>query len=238
MLFKRDKIQVNERDIPGAEKIETHLKNLELAGCVLKCTLNPAGLSFRVTNVNRAGDMVELQALADFPATEVDAILTFFYQYNNERFRFGQRVESIDEAKKTIRLYFPLIIRSNERRRFRRYTFPKKEEVHTAVITSLANGIGVSGPMLNLSEKGGALLVEKMVSIATQREVKIVLDQIPKGKVDLIRFKLPNGIEVECGGEIVHVTSESGGGRVGLLFAGIPGKIEKALKLYVDGKFS
>ncbi len=238
MLFKKEKIQVNEKDIPGADKIESHLKGVELAGTILKCSSDPQKYSFKIASVSRENDQVVLYSLTDLPPAAADDILTFYYQYNHERFRFGQRVEGVDGVKKTIRLYFPLIVRSNERRKSRRYTFPKKEEVHTAVITSLAGGIGVSGPMHNLGESGGALVVEKMVNMASQREMKIAAEQIPKGKVDLIRFKLPNGIEVEGSGEIVHVTTEAGVVRVGLQFTNLPGKTGKALKSFVDAKFS
>ncbi len=237
MAERRGKFTVGAGDIAEGERIENHLKSLALAGTELVCTANPQASVFKVGAVSRADDRLQLISLKQFPPLRSDDIATFYYIAGHEPFRFGQRVISADPAQGLLLLHFPLIIRSNERRAARRFTFPRREEVHTTVISGLDDGVGVSGPLRDLGSGGGALLVEKMALIPSGKEIHIQRDSLRLGPVALIKFRLPGGLDVETGGRMIHSCPEEPAFRAGFQFGPLPPRTTASLKAFFDDKF-
>jgi hypothetical protein len=237
MGTKKWGFSVGEKDIAEPERIENHLKNLCLTGTVLSCTANPQLAQFKVEEFSLSNDSVKLIALKQFPPLHPDDIATFVYFSGHEPYRFGQRVVSADPGRGILLLHFPLVIRSNDRRSSRRITFPKREEIHTVIITDLGNGVGISGPLHDMGLGGGALLAEKMVLIPSGKEIRLGSESLKPGKVALIRFRLPGGLAVETAGNLIYTKPEAPAFRAGFQFTQKPPTLEAGLKKFLAGNF-
>lgn len=235
MFFKKKTIDLGNRDLGEGNRIEAHLENLRSANTVLYLQEDPGGLSFKVGTIDRQGDAVSLIALQGLADWHENDIITFFYSHNHERFRFGQRLTGIDRQKGILTVFFPLVIRANDRRRFSRYNFPAREAIHTSLLTDLSAGIGISGTMHNLGSGGGALNVEKIVSLSTEKDLRISKELIKPGPLTLIHFKLPTGQTFEVSGSLIHALNESRI-RVGFAFEQLPEAGQKALQFFLDSK--
>ncbi len=236
MLFKKKTIELGNRDLGEGNRIEAHLENLRGANTVLYLQEDPGGLSFKVGGIDRAADSVSLIALQGLADWRENDIITFFYSHNHERYRFGQRLTSIDRQKGILNIFFPLVIRANDRRISSRYNFPAREAIHTSLLTDLSAGIGISGTMHNLGGGGGALSVEKIVSLSTEKDLRISKELIKPGPLTLIHFKLPTGQLFEVSGRLIHALDE-GRIRVGFAFdERLPETGKKALQFFLDSK--
>lgn len=238
MGTKKGDFIVGEKDIADPERIENHLKNLSLAGTVLAYTANPQRGLFKIGELSRSTDTLKLIAVHECPPFQPDEIVTFIYFSGHEPYRFGQRVIAADHTHGVLIMHFPLIIRSNERRAGKRFNFPKREDIHTAIITDLANGVGASGPLHDLGIGGGAFQVEKVVLIPSGKEIHVSSESLKAGRVALIRFRLPGGLEIEAGGNLIHTWPEAPTFRAGFQFGQKPANMDAGLKMFLEKKFS
>jgi len=237
MFFKKNKIKLNEGDIGERNQIISHLKNLSLTSKILK-NKNDSKQEFKLGEFSEEKDFVDLIALSEIRGINEDDILTLEYMYENKRYRFSQRISSINIKTGIVKLYFPKVIRNNERRRFKRYKFPEKEEIYTILIPNFSKGVGLSGPLNDLCEQGGAINVEKMVDISSQKEIKISKHLAEPQKLSLIRFKLPTGPEIELRGELIHSTYVKTILRAGFKFNKVGNKEKTIIDLFLNKKFS
>jgi len=235
MFFKKKAIEFGQKDIGEAQKIEAHLQGLLNMDTLLYLRESGGDAGFKITAVSQTDDLVSLAVRQEFPEWRENEIITLFYTYQQERFRFGQRISSLDRQKGIVSIYFPLVIRSNERRRNKRHVFSGREEMHTSLVTNLIGGIGISGAMHNLSLGGGALSVTRIVNLATENKLRISRDLLKTGPLALIHFKFPAGQAFETRGNLVHVLDE-GRFRVGFDFDQLPEAGEKALQLFLRAK--
>ncbi len=236
MLFKRNKIKLNKGDIGDRDKIILHLKNLSLASKILKNMKNPQQ-EFKLGEFSAEKDYLDLIALSDVLNINEDDILTLEYMYENNRYRFSQRVNSVNEKTGIVKLYFPKVIRNNERRKYKRYKFPEKEEVYAILITDFSKGIGLSGPMHNICEEGGAITVSKMIDVKAQKEIKVSKHLAEPQDLALIRFKLSTGPQLELRGKLIHSTYVKSTLRAGFKFAKLSSKEKTIIQLFLNGKF-
>jgi hypothetical protein len=229
-------IEVHAKDISATGKIEAHLQLLAQLNTALHCTLDPQRFLLKVGGFSSAGDRLDLLALADFPPLHEDEILTVHYFFQGEPYRFGQRVVAVDAHKGVIHTHFPLIIRHNERRRSPRYNFSQREETNTVILTDLVKGIGISGPMHNLGRFGGALLIRRMVSLASEKDIRVAKPAVPLGPFALVRFHLAIGGDIETGGLNIHVLSDGQNLRLGFAFQNLSKEQERALESFLRSK--
>lgn len=236
MLFKKNKIKLNKGDIGEKAQIISHLNNLSLTSKILK-NKNDLKQEFKLGEFSEERDFVDLISLGEIRGIHEDHILTVEYMYENKRYKFSQRISSINNKTGIVKLYFPKVIRNNERRKFKRYKFPEKEEIYTILIPNFSKGVGLSGPLNNLCEQGGAIDVAKMVDVNSQKEIKISKHLAKPQKLSLIRFKLPTGPQLELNGELIHSTFIKISLRAGFKFNKLNTKEKTIIDLFLNKKF-
>ncbi len=110
-----------------------------------------------------------------------------------------------------------------ERRGLMRTRFTAREKAMVAVLENLFDGIGLSGPILNLGIGGLAFRVDRAMDIRQDRRLTIRGDLVSAGKaMGLIRIsELPHIPTLECGATIMHFGARDEGVVAGLRFDGL-----------------
>ncbi|HJV89091.1 MAG TPA: response regulator [Holophagaceae bacterium] len=110
-----------------------------------------------------------------------------------------------------------------ERRGLMRTRFSKRERPTVAVLEELFQGLGLSGPILNLSMGGLAFRVDRAMDIKHDRRISVKGDLLGAGRqVALIRIQdLPHTPTLECGATIAHFNAVPEGVVAGLIFEGM-----------------
>ena len=114
-------------------------------------------------------------------------------------------------------------IRHAERRGLLRTRFTAREKATVAVLENLFDGVGLSGPLLNLGLGGLAFRVDRAIDIRQDRRLTVRADLVGPGRVmGLIRIQdLPHIPTLECGATIMHVDTREQGVVAGLRFEGL-----------------
>lgn len=110
-----------------------------------------------------------------------------------------------------------------ERRGLLRTRFSKREKPTVAVLEELFQGLGLSGPILNLSMGGLAFRVDRVMDIRLDRRLQVKGDLLGPGrKMTLIRIQdLPHTPTLECSATIAHFNAIPEGVVAGLIFEGM-----------------
>ena len=114
----------------------------------------------------------------------------------------------------------PEAIRHAERRGLMRTRFTAREKATVAVLENLFEGVGLSGPILNLGLGGLAFRVDRAMDIRQDRRLTVRGDLIAPGRVmALIRLQdLPHVPTLECGATVMHFGARDEGVVAGLRF--------------------
>ncbi len=114
----------------------------------------------------------------------------------------------------------PEAMRHAERRGLMRTRFGAREKATVAVLENLFDGLGLSGPILNLGIGGLAFRVDRAMDIRLDRRLTVKGDLASAGKaMALIRIQdLPHVPTLECGATIMHFGARDEGVVAGLRF--------------------
>jgi len=118
----------------------------------------------------------------------------------------------------------PETIALAERRKKPRARLNLREGATATALTGLFDGIGVSGPIENISEGGLRIRVERAMDAKTQRKMHPGLNLFSVGQaLMLVKLsKLPKCPPLELSGTVAYLEADSGGLCVGIAFE--PGK--------------
>lgn len=114
----------------------------------------------------------------------------------------------------------PEAIRHAERRGLMRTRFTAREKATVAVLENLFDGLGLSGPILNLGLGGLAFRVDRAMDIRQDRRLTVRGDLVSPGRaMGLIRIQdLPHIPTLECGATVMHFAAQEQGVVAGLHF--------------------
>ncbi|HEX9011728.1 MAG TPA: PilZ domain-containing protein, partial [Holophagaceae bacterium] len=109
-----------------------------------------------------------------------------------------------------------------ERRKKPRARLNAREGATATALTGLFDGIGVSGPIENISEGGLRIRVERAMDVKTQRKMHLGPNLFSVGQaLMLVKLsKLPKCPPLELSGTVAYLEADSGGLCVGIAFEG------------------
>jgi CheY-like chemotaxis protein len=139
----------------------------------------------------------------------------------HENLRLGATMRLLEVRGGTVILEIPGELALMERRKQPRARLNPKEGATLTGLTSLFEGVGITGILENLSESGCRVRVEKAMNIKDQKKLGIGTALVPVGHSFMILKlnKVPRCPSVmEMGGQVSYVDDRSGGLVLGLVF--------------------
>lgn len=139
----------------------------------------------------------------------------------HENLRLGATMRLLEVRGGTVVLEIPGELALMERRKQPRARLNPKEGATLTGLSSLFEGVGITGVLENLSESGCRVRVEKAMNIKDQKKLGIGTALVPVGHSFMILKlnKVPRCPAVmEMGGQVSYVDDRSGGLVLGLLF--------------------
>lgn len=152
-------------------------------------------------------------------AGEKGAKVDFVFIHDN--LRLGATARVCDIRGGTVVLEIPSALELLERRKQPRARLNAKEGATLTGLTSLFEGVGITGILENLSESGCRVRVEKAMNIKDQKKLGIGTALVPVGHTFMILKlnKVPRCPAVmEMGGQVAYLDDRGGGLVLGLLF--------------------
>jgi CheY-like chemotaxis protein len=137
--------------------------------------------------------------------------------------RFKAESKLVDVKPGSAVLDLPAAIALAERRRKPRARLNAREGATATALTSLFDGVGISGPIENISEGGVCIRVERAMEVKTQRKMHMGPNLLAVGQpMMLVKLsKIPKSPPIELGGTVAYLDA-SQGLLVGIAFE--PGK--------------
>ncbi len=231
--FKKSRVKrKGKKDIIDEKDIGMHLRELEeRRATIYNKSSYGSSIPLRVEKVEPK--RVYLRSLGSFVPGSSGEKLTFEYEKGGWRYKFTAEVIGINEKTNLVAIKYPKAIRDNERRREGRAIIPPIKREYVKCLTGLGSGIGISGPIRDISTLGLGMIVEKMVDLAKQKEVKLSANLLKTGKeFQIIRFKLPGTRELEVSGKLIYVLREGMSIRVGIEFIKASDIVKKNIQAY------
>jgi len=139
----------------------------------------------------------------------------------HENLRLGATVRVSEIRGGTVVLEIPSELDLLERRKQPRARLNPKEGATLTGLTSLFEGVGITGILENLSESGCRVRVEKAMNIKDQKKLGIGTALVPVGHSFMILKlnKVPRCPAVmEMGGQVAYLDDSSGGLVLGIVF--------------------
>lgn len=139
----------------------------------------------------------------------------------HENLRLGATTRVCEIRGGTVVLEIPNGLELLERRKQPRARLNPKEGATLTGLTSLFEGVGITGILENLSESGCRVRVEKAMNIKDQKKLGIGTALVPVGHSFMILKlnKVPRCPAVmEMGGEVAYLDDSSGGLVLGIVF--------------------
>ena len=153
---------------------------------------------------------------------EPGTVIYFFFTMDGLRFRTQARFLGRGGYMQS-EFALPEAILHAERRGNVRVRFSPREPAKAVILESLFDGLGISGPIINLSTGGINLRVDRVIDIRKDRRVNARTELFNAvSKLALIRLQdLPHTPNLECSGLLRHVSSRSEGLFLGIEFESI-----------------
>ena len=186
---------------------------------------DPHGMAATVAQVSEEKGTFTLAFLHQASGTWKEGLpLHLVFPLDGQRFRTTARFRGLGGYLQR-EFSLPEGIRSAERRGHLRTRFTGREKATVAVLETLFEGIGLSGPLLNLSLGGLAFRVDRAMDIARGRRLAIGGDLMAPGRpLGLVRLQdLPHLPTLECGAVIAHFGEQERGLVAGLAFESLGG---------------
>ncbi|HJV21078.1 MAG TPA: response regulator [Holophagaceae bacterium] len=184
---------------------------------------DPFGSSVKVELVSEEKEAFTLSFLHQPPGDwKPGQVVHLSFPLDGQRFRTEVKFQGLGGyLQREFRL--PEAIYHAERRGLMRTRFSKRERPTVAVLEELFQGLGLSGPILNLSMGGLAFRVDRAMDIKHDRRISVKGDLLGAGRqVALIRIQdLPHTPTLECGATIAHFNAVPEGVVAGLTFEGM-----------------
>ncbi|MCE1228444.1 MAG: hypothetical protein LWX11_02980, partial [Firmicutes bacterium] len=180
--------------------------------------------------------LLRLQGLAGFSEGK-GAKVDLVGFHDNLRFGGASRVVDVQGATATLEIPETLALR--ERRTAPRARLNPREGATLTGLTSLFEGVGITGLLENLSEAGCRVRVERAMNIKDQKKMGLGTALVSPGHVfQLLKLNnVPRCPSVmELAGRVAYVESGSGGLVLGLAFEG--SGFAAALKTFVSSRAS
>lgn len=146
------------------------------------------------------------------------------FALDGQRFRASARYEGLGGYLQRV-FTLPEVVRHAERRERPRTRFTAREGVSVAALEGLFEGLGLSGPLLNLGHDGLAFRVDRAMDIARGRRLTPGEDLAGPGHAfGLVRLQdLPHLPTLECGAVLIHLEARERGVVAGLRLEGLGG---------------
>ncbi|HJW32972.1 MAG TPA: response regulator [Holophagaceae bacterium] len=184
---------------------------------------DPFGSTVKVELVSEEKETFTLSFLHQPPGDwKVGQLVHLNFPLDGQRFRTTAKFAGLaGYLQREFKL--PESIFHAERRGLLRTRFSKRERPTVAVLEELFQGLGLSGPILNLSMGGLAFRVERVMDIKLDRRLQVKGDMLGTGrKMALIRIQdLPHTPTLECSATIAHFNAVPEGVVAGLIFEGM-----------------
>ena len=128
-----------------------------------------------------------------------------------------------------------------ERRRKPRARINPREGSTLTALTSLFEGVGVSGILENISEEGARMKIERALEVKGERKLNIATGLFPIGHAFMLvkLGKLPKlSTTVELSGKVAYMDSTGGGLSVGITFTEVASEASGAIRRVVSDRVS
>jgi hypothetical protein len=158
------------------------------------------------------------------------------FQMEGQNFQFPTKFQGRTAYLRYL-FTWPERILKLERRNAPRLPFRPREKAEAGLRDGGVPGVGVSGPILNLSRQGVAIRVDRVLRLDNGFRLSVNNSHFPPGKFfDLVRLQgLPGLSKVDFRGFVVHATDKGGILMLGLTFQETEGEairmVEECLKL-------
>lgn len=192
-----------------AQRVRTTLTLIDGKGREVAATLASVG-----------EDRISLNTQGPLSA-EKGAGMSLVFLLDGLRFKAESRLVDVKPGSAVMEL--PGAIALAERRRKPRARLNAREGATATALTSLFDGVGISGPIENISESGVCIRVERAMEVKTQRKMHMGPNLLAVGQpMMLVKLsKIPKSPPIELGGTVAYLDA-SQGLLVGIAFE--PGK--------------
>lgn len=184
---------------------------------------DPFGSTVKVELVSEEKETFTLSFLHQPPGDwKVGQLVHLNFPLDGQRFRTTAKFAGLGGyLQREFKL--PDAIFHAERRGLMRTRFSRRERPTVAVLEELFQGLGLSGPILNLSMGGLAFRVDRAMDIKLDRRLQVKGDLLGAGRtMSLIRVQdLPHTPTLECSATVAHFNAVPEGVVCGLTFEGM-----------------
>lgn len=199
-----------EASLGDREQILAYLEELYRVRTTLSTRLEEASeLTFaaRIEQVNELKGTFTI-SLENRPSQEPKPGTPIHFLFTMDGLRFQTQARFLARgAYMQSEFALPEAIQQAERRAKPRVRFNRRENTRALALEQLADGIAISGPIINLSLGGLCLRVDRVVDIAHDRRIKARADLFKiKTPLGLLRLQdLPQSPNLECTGTLRQV---------------------------------
>lgn len=161
--------------------------------------------------------------------------------YLHDTLRLGAQTKLVEVRSGTAVLDLPGELELRERRKKPRARLNPREGSTLTALTSLFEGVGVSGALENISEEGARLKVERAMEAKGERRLNIATGLFPVGHPFMLvkLAKLPKlSVTVEISGKVAYLDTTGGGLSVGITFTEASPESSGAIRGVVSGRVS
>lgn len=159
----------------------------------------------------------------------------------HESLRLGGQSRILEMRSGMVVLEIPSELQLRERRQKARARLNPREGSTLTALTSLFQGVGISGVLENISEDGARVKVERAMEAKGERKLNIATGLFPVGHgFMLVKLaKLPRlSATVELSGKVAYLDTTGGGLSVGVTFTEPSNEAAISIRAVVSGRVS
>ena len=189
-----------------------------------------------IQSIDEAGGLISFQVPLQLAAEKGARIDFLFIQ---EGLRLGGSSRIVDLRSNLVVVELPETLEVNERRANPRARLNPKESTTLTALTGLFEGVGITGAVENLSERGARIRVDKALNLKGEKRLPLGSALVPAGQpFMLIKLnKAPKCPAVmELTGRAVFLDASAGGLVMGLAFDPPKSDISSALRSLVASR--
>lgn len=188
-----------------------------------------------VQSIDETQGQVAFQPSGALMAAKDDRI---HFTFIHDGIRIGGRGRLVELRSGLVVLRLPRDLELQERRKKPRARLNPREGATLTALTSLFEGVGISGVLESLSEGGARVKVERALEAKGERKLNIATGLFPIGHAFMIvkLAKLPRtSSPLELGGKVIYMDSASGLS-VGIAFTDPSAEVLSTIKSVVSQK--
>jgi CheY-like chemotaxis protein len=189
-----------------------------------------------IQSIDEAGGLISFQVPMQLAAEKGARIDFLFIQ---EGLRLGGASRIVDLRSNLVVIELPDTLEVKERRAYPRARLNPKESTTLTALTGLFEGVGITGAVENLSERGARIRVDKALNLKGEKRLPLGSALVPAGQpFMLIKLnKAPKCPAVmELTGRAVFLDASAGGLVMGLAFDPPKSDISSALRSLVASR--